>query len=85
MTIEVIILVIPGINYKTISQYITVPRGNTLLDLLKTIDEIYGISLIENNNVILLMDGKSIDVDKDLNRDISGNSKLMVMPMISGG
>jgi len=85
MKIAVKILVLPGINNKTIEGDIEIEEGATLQELLMAIKENYGIDLQEVKNCLTILDGKAVTIERPWEIRLEKRKQLWVMPMISGG
>ncbi len=85
MKIAVKILVLPGINKKTIEKDIDSGEGQTLQDLFKTIKEYCEIDLHEAKNCLFILDGEAVSTERPWEISIEKSKQLWVMPMISGG
>lgn len=86
MQISFKVLLIPGLNEKTLSGTVDTDERTNLLWLLEYIDSRYGVNLLlHDKDFIALLDGKSIDLGENRYKNISSCSDLFVFPMISGG
>ena len=79
------ILIIPGINTRTINDKIEIEPDTTIAWLLDYINKKCGIDLQLEGNFIALLDGKSVDIILNKTRIIGDTKEFMVIPMISGG
>jgi Mg/Co/Ni transporter MgtE len=84
MKLLIKILVIYGINDKTISEFVDTNQDSTMQWLLDYIRNKFSINLLETTAYIALLDGKSVNL-KDIDLNIAKSSELLVIPMISGG
>jgi hypothetical protein len=85
MKLLIKILVIYGINDRTISEFVDTNQDSTIKWLLDYIYNKFSINLLETTAYIALLDGKSVNLYKDMDLNIAKSSELLVIPMISGG
>lgn len=85
MKIAVKILVLPGINNKTIEGVVETEDGATLQGLFNAIEENYGIQLQGAKNCLTILDGEAISIDQPWEISLEKKERLWVLPMISGG
>jgi len=79
------ILVIAGVNDRTVDEQVDIESGCTLLDLLKIIKEKYSINLFDHTQYIIMLDGSVINMNDHLDKKIGENKEFTVIPSISGG
>jgi hypothetical protein len=84
MKLLIKILVIYGVNDRTISEFVDTNQDSTIKWLLDYIYNKFSINLLETTAYIALLDGKSVNL-KDIDLNIAKSSELLVIPMISGG
>lgn len=85
MKIAVKILVLPGINNKTIEKDFDMDEGWTLKELFNAIKEDCGINLLEAKNCLIILDGEAVSIECPSNISLMKRERLWVLPMISGG
>jgi hypothetical protein len=85
MKLLIKILVIYGVNDRTISEFVDTNQDSTIKWLLDYIYNKFSINLLETTAYIALLDGKSVNLYKDMDLNIAKSSELLVIPMISGG
>jgi hypothetical protein len=85
MELVIKILIIPGVNTRTINDKVCIESGSTLSFILRLINDRYNIDFTEINNCIMLLDGRRVDCCSDSDLSIENCKEFMVIPMISGG
>ena len=85
MKIAIKILVLPGINKKTIEGDVDLEEGSTMQELFKAIKSDYGVDLQNAKNCMAILDGEVVNIERPWEISIEKRKQLWVMPMISGG
>jgi hypothetical protein len=85
MKIAVKILVLPGINNKTIEKDFDIDEGWTLKELFNAIKEDCDINLLEAKNCLTILDGEAVSSEKPCEVSLEKSKQLWILPMISGG
>jgi len=85
MKIAIKILVLPGINNKTLERDIDLDEGSTMQELFRVIKSDYGVDLQDVKNCMAILDGEVVSIERPWEIWLEKRKQLWVMPMISGG
>jgi len=85
MKIAVKILVLPGINNKTIEKDFDIDEGWTLKELFCVIKEDCEIDIKDIKNCLTILDGEAVNIERPWEISLEKRKQIWIMPMISGG